>query len=709
MNPTILIYLICGLFSAISVEAESMEFYQKSVAWYACSYQVLYSTDVRLFGPTDYPSLCASENSRATIAGCLEYKNRYNAFVDNYIINYCKENFNVTLQPDWHEVALNDYNQRAQYVKDIPMPDGNITVNVPVKYEPDTMNYYAYVANTYLLNFDDSIYYGAAIFGFWLVVLIIHAVSHWSKILFPGFIRNSTGPITNFWRRFVFMPALIGKRKSQSMPGFVIFDSLIPARFDMIAISIFYILTLIFHTINMDGVANDPVFGSKYEAELRYVADRTGIVGTMIMPLVFLFSGRNNFLQWVCGINQATFLCYHRHIARVMFILVVIHSVVYTVAQKSVYSSSIVEPWFYWGVIGTIVGGVMLMQSILYLRRHWYECFLIVHILLAVFWIVGTWIHIIDFGYGDLLYPCIAVWCFDRLIRICRLFYFGTAQATLTLAGEDTIRMTIPKPKHWSIVPGGHAFVYFMCPSYFWQSHPFTFSNSSDSDTLVFYMKVKRGVTKNFYNLLNKAPGRTITVRVGVEGPYGESSPAKYSDKAVFLAGGNGIPGILSEVYDISLKSSKERKSILKLVWVVREYSSIVWFYDELSKLKSTNIDTTIYVTRPEANLDRLGEFDRISSSKEDSINEVSKSKEYITEDIPGELKGKLSHIHFEEGRPNIEKLIQDEIKESPGSTFFVACGHPIMVDEVRYQCCKNIDNPEKKRVDFFEQLQVWA
>ena len=39
----------------------------------------------------------------------------------------------------------------------------------------------------------------------------------------------------------------------------------------------------------------------------------------------------------------------------------------------------------------------------------------------------------------------------------------------------------------------------------------------------------------------------------------------------------------------------------------------------------------------------------------------------------------------------------------------FVACGHPAMVDETRYFCSRNVDNPQKKRVDFYEQVQVWT
>ena len=53
--------------------------------------------------------------------------------------------------------------------------------------------------------------------------------------------------------------------------------------------------------------------------------------------------------------------------------------------------------------------------------------------------------------------------------------------------------------------------------------------------------------------------------------------------------------------------------------------------------------------------------------------------------------------------------MVETNLHESNGSVAFVSCGHPAMVDELRYFCSKNVDNSEKKRVDFYEQVQVWT
>ena len=293
------------------------------------------------------------------------------------------------------------------------------------------------------------------------------------------------------------------------------------------------------------------------------------------------------------------------------------------------------------------------------------------------------------------VYPAVAVWCFDRAIRIGRLLVFGFPKAEITLLANETIKVIIPKPSYWKSIPGGHAFIHFVKPTYFWQSHPFTFVDTPDDKNIVLYCKVKGGVTHSLYQLLAKQPDQTTRMTVAVEGPYGESTPAKYADSAVFIAGGNGIPGIYSEVMDIARRLPADSSKVLKLIWVIRDYSSLTWFHEELAALKNTNIQTTLYVTRPE-----------VSSSSD--VDKKLEDKESNDEDKES-IRSGLSHIEFKEGRPSVEDIVADNVAESSGSVAFVTCGHPVMVDEIRYYSCHQIGNAEHKRVDFYEQLQIWA
>ena len=707
----VIAYFLSWVFFATSVKAgknAKFQLYGDITYFYTCNLQISLSVSY-CATPYNATCLCANKNALATYAGCLAFDNRNTTTAVNYMMNYCEENGNVTVEKDWYEKSYQYFLSNAKTEKEIPNFNKTIPIDVPFKLDEAEMKLYERAYKQFLGNYDESLYYGAGILGYWLLIMCIGAIVNWGKVMFPSLTKKLTSKPINLWRQYVSMPATFRKKKAEELRIFKFFDSLIPSRFESIVIFLFYIVVLMIHAMNMHYVDGDPVFeNNKYNSQARNVADRTGITGTIMMPLVFLFSSRNNFLQWLTGWNYNTFVTYHRHIARVMFILIALHSILFTVLLRDD-MSEFSETYMIWGVLATVSGGIILFQAMLFFRRRWYEIFLLIHILFAALYVAGTWIHVDELGYVWFVYPAVAVWCADRVVRIARLVTFGFPKARVSLLADDTIKVEIPKPSYWKTIPGGHAFIHFLKPTYFWQSHPFTFVESPADTHIILYCKVKGGITHSLYQLLVRSPGQAITMRVGVEGPYGEPTPARYADTAVFIAGGNGIPGIYSEVMDMARRMPNETKNAMKLYWIIRDYKSLEWFNDELTLLGNTNIETTIYVTKPDlSNLLTGDGSDDTSSKKESDSQDMNlESKESLQGvDL---VKSRFSHITFKKGRPSIEDIVDLEIKESNGSVAFVACGHPAMVDETRYFCSRNVDNPQKKRVDFYEQVQVWT
>ncbi|KAM9915989.1 hypothetical protein OXX59_010286, partial [Metschnikowia pulcherrima] len=140
-----------------------------------------------------------------------------------------------------------------------------------------------------------------------------------------------------------------------------------------------------------------------------------------------------------------------------------------------------------------------------------------------------------------------------------------------------------------------------------------------------------------------------------------------------------------------------------KLIWVVREYTSVLWFFEELQLLQSSRIDTEIYVTRPQADLRIVSDKSALLENTYTHQNHHGSIETFIKK-----LQTDLPHVSFRAGRPNIEKIVELNTDESFGSTCFVTCGHPVMVDDVRWEVARKVAATEK-RVDYFEQLQVWA
>lgn len=63
----------------------------------------------------------------------------------------------------------------------------------------------------------------------------------------------------------------------------------------------------------------------------RYIGDRTGVISTANLILIWTFGIRNNTLMWLTGWDFATYNNFHRWVARVATVEAVVHSVAYTV------------------------------------------------------------------------------------------------------------------------------------------------------------------------------------------------------------------------------------------------------------------------------------------------------------------------------------------------------------------------------------------
>ncbi|RCK57729.1 putative ferric reductase transmembrane component [Candida viswanathii] len=666
------IYIALAYFASF-ILAESLKFSLTGdgLVFWGCAYQALATGTLCATGRMSV-CMCSNPYAMATMAGCMAYDNRNTTSVVKAATEICRNSAMVNISDDWFDDAYALYEEQAMNPYEVPGFNASEPVEFPFKFNGTYIELY-YSAYDHLFgNRDYSFYYGAGALGYWLLVMLLEGVVNWSKVLFPGFVKKlNFAPIT-WWRSYVSIPATFRKRKAQELSLLKYFECLIPSRYESLVILGFYAYIIAVHCIKLHYVKEVHIFDSGYEYRLNNIADRTGIVATVMMPLVFLFGGRNNIMQWLTGMSHSQFMTYHRHIARVMVALVIIHSVNYTILERSNYSEEAAEPYFYWGIIATIAGGLIWLQTMLYFRRSWYEMFLLLHIALVALYIAGTWLHVEDLD----------TWSSATVVLL-----HGVSTATI-------LSRCHPKAKIWYSIPGGMP--YFLLPSFcFWQNHPFTFVDAPTDKNIIMYCKVKGGMTHGLYQYLAKQPDQSASIRVGVEGPYGEPTAARYADSAVFIASGNGIPGLYSEIMYGARKLLSTSQRAMKLIWIIREYSTLAWFQEELESLKDTNIQATIYVTKPE--LGMLPHGDKKIETKD------------TTDDERESIKSKLSHIDFREGRPSIQDIVVDEIRESSGSTAFVTCGHPAMVDELRYFVAQNVDNPYHKRVDFYEQLQVWA
>jgi predicted ferric reductase len=280
-------------------------------------------------------------------------------------------------------------------------------------------------------------------------------------------------------RPYVVYPSLIGTYHVRPLPFHA---GNAPTVGQALYIAVMIILNIVLSAVNFKTTEAHLWFQNKGQQITGYLMYRTGVLSFAMAPLVVLFSGRNNFLQWVTNWQHSTFILLHRWIARLFVLQALLHTLlaVGVYSQMGIYEAEAKLAYWAWGVVATLFACIMILVSSLYFRRLSYELFLVSHIVMAVIVIVGSWYHVVERfavldGYTMWLWTASAVWFFDRLVRIIRIAKLGARWATVTEIADGYIRVDIPDVR-WDGAPGNKAYVYFPSLSPFrpWENHPFS-------------------------------------------------------------------------------------------------------------------------------------------------------------------------------------------------------------------------------------------
>lgn len=554
-------------------------------------------------------------------------------------------------------------------------------------------------------NYNRANFYGWALLAYWFVLILIAGACRFAGFVAPKFVQLLNGKVSNAYRKYITMPALAGRKRAERWRFWKVFEAVIPSRMETVHLFIWFLLCVSFNVANFHHDSPNIIWKKKYAEMGRKVGDRTGIMCLYLIPQMILFAGRNNFTQWVSGWSYARFNVIHHWYGRMCFLLMVVHAVGMTLNGLGIgggkYTQRNAKPYVRWGYVATIAAAIMMVHSLAAIRRNNYEGFVLAHNVLAAIFIAGTWIHTADDDFQVFMYVALAVWGFDKVVRIVRCFWFGVKTAEVQLIAEETLKVKVPRSAHWKSFPMSHSFIYFFRPSCFWQSHPFTVVDSAtDENTITFYIKVKGGMSHGLYQYLSTQPEQKASIKCTVEGPYGTKEPLQHYSTVAFLAGGNGVPGLYSGALDLTQRKSSQK---LKLYWIIRHWKSVEWFYEELRRLQGTSVEPVVYVTQYDTPLDRC--FVEKFEESDDSSEEKKLDLELLADHVEN-LKQKLHFVEFRAGRPDISGIINGEIAESSGSVAFVACGHNSFVDEARKVTVESL--PEGKRVDFYDQMQTW-
>lgn len=357
---------------------------------------------------------------------------------------------------------------------------------------------------------------------------------------------------------------------------------------------VFVVLVVLSCAINYD-VPVSAYLTTSYFKTIDLLSFRTDIIGFSIMPLIYLMGIRNSPFQIAGYLNHNTMIKFHKLVSGVFFILALIHSAIWTdYARKPAnggYAVWAKDSYFYWGIIGTTVAGLMLLSLFKLVQQTAYECFLFFHKLFSVLFIVAMWKHCNTLGWMGWVYSMAAILVYDRVCRISKiLINGGVNKAKLSIKSSSMLTLDLEKPKGLKVYPGCYIYLTFLPhwshPAHIaFQSHPF--SVLSSGNRLLLSVNVKRGITRELARL------QEGTYNVLIDGPYGTSVKTNVSgfSNVVGIATGNSLMTLLDIFMTLDYGCLK---------WVFRDPSQLDVFEKHLEMLQDKGIEVEVFYTGEE-------------------------------------------------------------------------------------------------------------
>ncbi|CAI7471603.1 CFC_collapsed_G0052750.mRNA.1.CDS.1 [Saccharomyces cerevisiae] len=531
---------------------------------------------------------------------------------------YYTDNLQNMTNADFYNMLNNGTTYIIQY------SEGSANLTYPIEIDAQVRENYYYSYHGFYANYDIGHTYGGIICAYFVGVMILASILHYLSYT-PFKTALFKQRLVRYVRRYLTIPTIWGKHAS-SFSYLKIFTGFLPTRSEGVIILGYLVLHTVFLAYGYQYDPYNLIFDSRREQIARYVADRSGVLAFAHFPLIALFAGRNNFLEFISGVKYTSFIMFHKWLGRMMFLDAVIHGAAYTnysVFYKD-WAASKEETYWQFGVAALCIVGVMVFFSLAMFRKFFYEAFLFLHIVLGALFFYTCWEHVVELSGIEWIYAAIAIWTIDRLIRIVRVSYFGFPKASLQLVGDDIIRVTVKRPvRLWKAKPG----------------------------------------------------------QLAIEGPYGSSSPVNNYDNVLLLTGGTGLPGPIAHAIKLGKTSAATGKQFIKLVIAVRGFNVLEAYKPELMCLEDLNVQLHIYNTME---VPALTPNDSLEISQQDEKADgkgVVMATTLEQSPNPVEFDGTVFH----HGRPNVEKLLH-EVGDLNGSLAVVCCGPPVFVDKVRNQ-----------------------
>ncbi|KAJ6007910.1 hypothetical protein N7540_011886 [Penicillium herquei] len=644
----------------------------------------------------------------------------------------------------------------AQYIAALPIiaPDTyntSVPITSPVLLEKSYYKRYLRRLKATIDATPTNLLYGSALIGYWAGIIFLGSLYNLVSFMSMLYSRRSSNDVENtnskaqslslprplaairyYCRLYLVIPATITTYHQRAL-----YWCTIPTRLDSLIVFGFWAISIVLSCVNLGSFSGNPTTPDVSEQNWVYLSDRTAVLSYACLCWLWMFGGRNNIFLWSTGWSYGTFSIFHRHVALVATLEAVVHSIGYTV-QWNVYSSDYIpalkDLYFVLGIVATIIMCLMVVFAILPIRQRFYELFLIIHISFAIVLIYCLYIHTAKIGavyYSGYLWPPVAIWSFDRFLRLVRLAWCnirvwnGSAASTKAVvnysAASDVIRIEI---RNASVKGGPGQYYYLYQPMTLrgWENHPFTLgafsthprsissmansdekqpssrvsetnSSSESSFTLTFWVRPHNGWTKRLRDQCLKQAGPFHPTLL-IEGAYGHRKQLHTYHTIIMIMGGTGIacaiPYLQAHLAQ-NLGAPGTQTIRIQLHWTIRQPAFInEVFQEELAGILSNpDVQALFYCSQN----------DQQVAKKLDS--EQSGSEET---DIPP------SSPVVQSGRAPIDSIVAEAAATAMAeqtSIAVMACGPAAMADQTRAAVHTAMKNG-CRTMEYFEEAYGW-
>ncbi|KAL6701451.1 ferric reductase NAD binding domain-containing protein [Trichoderma pleuroticola] len=587
--------------------------------------------------------------------------------------------------------------------------------------------------------------YGWAMYGFWGGILLIGTL----RRLITHIIESRLSPLSTDpedlgaadsrkksaagTNSFTYMYSRIRKHLTipSGLPPYhsqLLFGCTIPTRIESLVIISCWILNFVLCCVNYRGFEGNLYWSAVSPQLWRYISDRAGIIAYANLPLMWMFSGRNNIFIWLTGWSFSTFNLFHRHIARIATLQAIIHSIGYTVFYFIVeggegYRLQWHDAWFYLGAVATIAMSLLVFSSFIYCNLH---------------------------------------------IQLRKKTLHRSTAAISYDQDANFIRIEINT--HVKPGPGKHYYLYQPFRFTGWENHPLTLAHWSQSAVetaqsqqrdnttdlssktadisvvtpseaslphtviegeylLSFWIRPCDGWTRHLRDQclksqpLSRLPSIT-TETILLEGPYGLAEPLWAFDEVLLIAGGSGITTMVPYILDhiaraaTSDKSKQTRTRGLTLIWTdpkqafirriaQRELAAALTRDDFRYEFYCTGSEKVEVGSLPSPSTDEIPVGDDHKGTAESC---VLKSKEETDVSESADDTDEVGSLTITMGRPDIPAIIEKaaaSATESGSRLAIMACGPGGMSDAAREATYRAI-RQQNNSVEYFEESFGW-